>query len=330
MVARNKSFGKSTLAGLFAVAALASAVPAFASTTTVTWDFSSPTSWSNSRNKTGVGDIGNTATFTGSESPVGSLGAPLGTELGITAYGEKVATTTTSSANYRSDWPGSYKQTGASSTGPTYSKATATDLYAKNSGGTENGLGLNGFTDSEISDTTPETKSSTSYSNWGWNATVTTTTTYETGMVQLNISNLLYLLGYANNQDATLTIGSLQSPDTAIISGSTTLGDIGTQIGEVASASNGSDQSTTFTLSELKDYTYLNVTAAAAGQAGYYCQPGTPGQTVLLSTISLSLPSSSGNPTPAAPAPVPASAGLTLVGALGMGLMLLARRRRAM
>ncbi len=137
-------------------------------------------------------------------------------------------------------------------------------------------------------------------------------------MIQLDISNLLTLLGYANVKNATLTIGSLQSPDTAVISGSNSLGDIGTQIGNSVVSTNGSDRTETFTLQQLTGYSYLNVRVAA------------PGQTVLLSTVSLSLPSNSGNPTPAAPAPVPASAGLTLVGALGMGMMLLARRRRSM
>ena len=327
MVSTKKSFGNVTLAGIFAAATLAAAVPAFASTnTTVTWNFNSPTSWANAGNKTGIDDVGTSATFTGVENPLSSLQAPLSSDLGITAYGEQVATTTTSSASYQfnvQNW--AWQETGTSSTGPAYGKATAASLYAKNGGVTENGLGLNGYTDSEISDTIPTAQSSASYS--GYKAVVTTTTTYKTGMVQLNISNLLTLLGYANNQDATLTIGSLQSPDTAIISGSNSLGDIGTQIGEVASAPSQQDQTTTFTLSQLKAYTYLNVTAAAAGQAGVNCQPGTSGQTVLLSTVSLSLPSSSGNPSPA---PVPASAGLTLVGALGMGMMLLARRRRSM
>jgi len=324
MNASNKSFGKSTLAGLFAVAAIASAVPVFASTnTTVTWNFFGG-SGANS-------DIGTSATFTGTEAPLGSLGAPLSTELGITAYGEQVATTSTTVTNYKWDWQQwGYEQTGTSST-TTYGSASATDLFNKNSGGTENGLGLNGYTDSEISDTTPtKPVSSASYSNNYWNKTVTTTTTYDTGVIQLDISNLLNLLGYANNNNASITIGSLQSPDTAIISASTSLGVIGTQIATVASVQGGADQSTTISLSELKNYTYLNVTAAAAGQAGQWCQPGTPGQTVLLSTLSLNLPSDSGNPTPAAPAPVPASAGLTLAGALGMGMMLLARRRRSM
>ena len=331
MVSTKKSIGNVTLAGIFAAATLAAAVPAFASTTTVTWDFNTPTSWANAKNKSGKGAIGTSATFTGVENPISSLQAPLSSDLDITAYGEKVVTTTTSSVSYHfsvKNW--AWQQTGTRSTGPRYGTATATGLYAKNGGGTENGLGLNNFSDSEISDTPPEPHSRGIYSHNRSEYTVTTTTKYETGMVQLNISNLLTLLGYANNQDATLTIGSLQSPDTAIISASTALGDIGTQIGEVASASNRSDQSTTISLSELKNYTYLNITAAAAGQAGQWCQPGTPGQTVLLSTVSLNLPSNSGNPTPAAPAPVPASAGLTLVGALGMGMMLLARRRRSM
>ncbi len=319
MVASNKSFGKSTLAGLFAVAALASAVPAFASTnTTVTWNFNSPASWSN-RNSNGTGDIGTSATFTGTETPLDSLGAPLSTDLGITAYGYLVPTedshgTITYNYSYRSYHNHKHQEKTAES--------KAYNLYNKDITNTpsEQGLGLvseNGMADNEISDTTPS-------SDWRGN------TYYDTGVVQLDISNLLNLLGYANNNNASITIGSLQSPDTAIISASTSLGVIGTQIATVASIRGGADQSTTISLSELKNYTYLNVTAAAAGQAGQGCQPGTPGQTVLLSTLSLNLPSDSGNPTPAAPAPVPASAGLTLAGALGMGMMLLARRRRSM
>ena len=323
MVASNKSFGKSALAGLFAVAAIASAVPAFASTnTTVTWNFFGGSD-ANS-------NIGTSATFTGTESPLGSLGAPLSTELGITAYGEQVATTATTLTSYQFNWQRNrYQQTGTSSTS-TYGSASATDLYNKNSGGTENGLGLNGYFDDEIGDTKVSSQSYQSVNWWSGTYTNTTVTKYGTGVVQLDISNLLNLLGYANNNNASITIGSLQSPDTAIISASTSLGVIGTQIATVASVSGGADQSTTISLSELKNYTYLNVTAAAAGQAGQGCQPGTPGQTVLLSTLSLNLPSNSGNPTPAAPAPVPASAGLTLAGALGMGMMLLARRRRSM
>ena len=326
MVSTRKSFGNVTIAGIFTAAALAAAAPAFAGTdTTITWNF-----FGGAQTNT---DVGPSTTFTGVESPAGSLSAPLSSDLGITAYGEEVATTTTSSTgcqlddgnhedheNHRDggndgnhrDHEDQGKETGTSSTGPSYGTAQATDLYNKKAGGTENGLGLNGLSDHEISDTAPVSKTSKS----GSDDNCTKTTTYETGMIQLDISNLLTLLSYANNQDATLTIGSLQSPDTAIISASTSLGVIGTRISEVRSVSNSSDQTTTFTLSQLEKYTYLNVTAAA------------PGQTVLLSTASLNLPSNSGNPTPAAP--VPASAGLTLVGALGMGMMLLARRRRTM
>ena len=148
MNASNKSFGKSTLAGLFAVAALASAVPAFASTnTTVTWNFNSPTSWSNG-NSNGTGDIGTSATFTGTEAPLGTLGAPLSGDLRITAHGYQIdAQTTTTTTNYYDD--GDYMTTTSQPTSPTTS---ATDLYSKNGGGSENGLGLNGYTDSEIGD----------------------------------------------------------------------------------------------------------------------------------------------------------------------------------
>lgn len=316
MNASNKSFGKSTLAGLFAVAALASAVPAFASTnTTVTWNFNSPTGWSNANNHTGFGDIGNTATFTGTESPLGSLGAPLSGDLGITAYGYQIdAQTTTTTTNYYDD--GGHSKTTSQTTGPTTS---ATDLYSKNGGGSENGLGLNGYTDSEIGDHAKTSSTTYTKDKEGKykTKTVVTTDTTGTGVVQLDISNLLRLLGYAVNSDATVTIGSLQSPDAAVISASTSLGEIGTQLTTVNSNTGGIN-TTTLSAKQLSGYEYLNVSVAS------------PGDTVLLSTISLQIPANSGNPTPAAPAPVPASAGLTLAGALGMGMMLLARRRRSM
>ncbi len=326
MVSTKKSFGNVTLAGIFAAATLAAAVPAFASTNTqITWNFNSPSSWANTTNTTGIDDIGTWATFTGGENPPGSLQPPLSSDLGITAYGEVLTATTTSSVNYQNSWSG-WQNPVTTSTGPVYGSG-ATDLYAKNLGGTENGLGLNGYLDSEIGDATTVSPSVTTYSGqvntqWGSyykNKTVTTSTTQDTGMIQLDISNLLTLLGYASNKDATVTIGSLQGSDTAVFSGSGALGDFGTAITSLGSVTSGpqkgNDQTTTFTLNALESYKYLNVTVAA------------PGQTVLLSTIVLSVPSGSGNPSPA---PVPASAGLTLVGALGMGMMLLARRRRSM
>ncbi len=308
MNASNKSFGKSTLAGLFAVAALASAVPAFASTTTVTWDFFGGT-YANQ-------DIGPSATFTGTETPGGSLAAPLSGDLGITAYGYLVnAKTTTTTTNYYDD--GGHSKPTSQTTGPTTS---ATDLYSKNGGGSENGLGLNGYTDSEIGDYSSKTSSTTNTKDKEGKdktETVVTTDTTGTGVVQLDISNLLRLLGYAVNSDATVTIGSLQGPDAAVISASTSLGEIGTQLTTVNSNTGGIN-TTTLSAKQLSGYEYLNVSVAK------------PGDTVLLSTISLQIPANSGNPTPAAPAPVPASAGLTLAGALGMGMMLLARRRRSM
>jgi hypothetical protein len=316
--------GNRAFAGLLAAAAISVAAPAWASTdTTVTWNFFGG-SQANS-------DIGKSATFTGTESPPNSLSNPLSGDLSITAYGYQVATTTTTTANYQwsGNWWQGYRQTGQPTVSTSYGSATATDLYNKANGGTESGLGLAGFADNEISDTRPtQLQSSVSFQNNWTDATVTSSIEYNTGVIQIDLTSLEALLGFANNNDATLTIGSLQSPDTAVISASTTLGVIGTQIATVASAASGLDQSTTLSLSQLTGDQYLSITAAAAGTAGQWCQPGTPGQTVLLSTLTLTLPSNSGNPTPAAPAPVPATAGLVLAGALGMGMMMLKRRQR--
>ena len=149
---------------------------------------------------------------------------------------------------------------------------------------------------------------------------VSTTTTDYTGMIQLDVSSLLSL---ATSSGAYVTIGSLQksSGDVAVFSGSNSLGDLGTSVGNALPANNsGTDQSETFALAQLTDpttnqyYKYLNVSVQG------------PGESVLLSSLTLSF-----NPTGNGPsaAPVPATAGLTLAGALGMGLMLVARRRRA-
>lgn len=291
------------LAGALAVAT--SSAAAFAGTSTsVTWNFGTASS---SASKHLTGDLGIKATFTGAETPANSLGSPLSGDLGITAYGEKVTTTQNLDNN------------GNPTGSPTYGKAHATELYGKNGGGTENGLGLDGFTDSEISDTTPNVPLQKSHCGR------TRVETYQTGMVQIDLTNILAFLTNASPADATLTIGSLQSPDEAIISVSTSRGTIGKQIGSVASG-NGSNQSTTISLSELTGESYLNISAAAAGQAGSDCQPGTPGQTVLLSTITLNVPNPSA--IPAGPSvPTPASFGLLAVGGLGLASIVLRRRK---
>ncbi len=303
----NKISGKIKLSAIIAGAFAAALVPgaAFAgASTAVTWNFGTASS---SASGSATGNLGNSATFTGTENPVNSLGSPLNGDLGITAYGYEVST------SQKLDYYGN--PTGS----PTYndSTAAATGLYGKDSGSTETGLGLSGFTDNEISDTSP-----TVGGNW-WSGYHET---YKTGMIQISLANILAFLTDANPSDATLTIGSLQSPDEAIISVSNALGTIGTEIGHVNSA-NGANQSTALSLSELTGYSYLNITAAAAGQAGGYCQPGTPGQSVLLSTMTLNVLTPT--TTPAGPsAPVPASEGLLAVGGLGLIPLMLVRRRK--
>jgi hypothetical protein len=142
------------------------------------------------------------------------------------------------------------------------------------------------------------------------------------GMVQLNISNLLTLLGYANDNAATLSIGSISSSssDVAVFTASNNLGDLGSQVASPLSYQGGALQSQSVTLADLKQqngqyYQYLNISAQSSSES------------VLLSTLALTLPSNSGNP---APAPVPATAGLVLAGALGMGMMMLKRRQRVL
>ncbi len=301
------------------VAAALNAGTAFAgSATAVTWNFSTASS---SASLSTTGDLGDYATFTGSESPANSLGFPLSSDLGVKAYGEEVGTSVTTVTKYSSKGHqvGSPKVTLAYTSNTTNAAA----LYGKDLNPTETGLGLYNFPDNEISDTPPSIATKDSHS--GKFRIVTTTETYQTGVVQIDLTNILAFLANASPADATLTIGSLQSPDEAIISVSASLGTIGKQIGSVASG-NGSNQSTTISLSELMGESYLNITAAAAGQAGSHCQPGTPGQTVLLSTITLNVP----NPStiPAGPSvPTPASFGLLAVGGLALFPMLIRRRK---
>ncbi len=314
MVASNKSFGKSTLAGLFAVAAIGIAAPAFAATTTVTWDFFGGSSANT--------ELKPTATFTGTESPANSLQAPLSNELGITAYGEQTTSTVTISTKYSLRIAGGYLYAGTSSTGPVSATSSA-DLYNKVKGSTESGLGLAAYPDHEIGDFKNTPLGSTSYSggydNFGYYhsneyKTVTTSKTTYTGMIQLDLSTLL---SYATGSGASVTIGSLSasSHDVADFSGSNTLGVLGTSVGTpLTYNSNSTDQTEQLSLTDLSPYEYLNIGVAGSGQS------------VLLSTLTLTFNSNAGQPNAA---PVPASAGLTLAGALGMGMMLVARRRRS-
>ena len=288
MVSTKKSFGNVTLAGIFAAATLAAAVPAFASTTTVTWDFFGGAN----ANK----DIGSSATFTGTPSVTGL-------NLGITASGYTVSTTVDQNGNVQ------------------YGTAKSYDLYNKYAGASEQGLGLitdgypssdtnkNGMADGEISDTTPQTSKSKG------------TERYDTGMIQLDLSGLL---AYATSSGAYITIGSLSSSsnDVAVFSGTNSAGQFGTVVGDPLSYTSTSSGvgSETLSLSDLTNpnthhyYSYLNISVQR------------PGQSVLLSTLSLTFNTNNGGPSAA---PVPATAGLALAGALGMGMMLLARRRRS-
>ena len=287
MVSTKKSFGNVTLAGIFAAATLAAAVPAFASTTTVTWDFFFGGANANQ-------DIGPTATFKGTPSVTGL-------NLGIEASGYTVSTTVDQNGNVQYN----YSKAGT---------ATPYDLYNKDTVASERGLGLityrypsgtdnNGMVDGEISDTGPHDG------------------TYDTGMIQLDLSGLL---AYATSSGAHITIGSLSSGsnDVAVFSGTNSAGQFGTVVGDPLSYTSTSSGvgSETLSLSDLTNpnthqyYSYLNISVQR------------PGQSVLLSTLSLTFNTNNGGPSAA---PVPATAGLTLAGALGMGMMLLARRRRS-
>jgi len=104
----------------------------------------------------------------------------------------------------------------------------STDLYGKNNGGDEVGLGLNGFSNDEIGGA---------------------------GFIQLNLSQLLnqYSTGY-------LTIGSVQEGENYDIWLSGTLGQRGTEI-----VSNGTLNEIQFPVNLIKGSPYLGVSAGTSG-----------------------------------------------------------------
>ncbi|MGH9454460.1 MAG: PEP-CTERM sorting domain-containing protein [Terriglobia bacterium] len=103
-----------------------------------------------------------------------------------------------------------------------------TDLFGKNDGGDEDGLGLNSFPDHEIGGS---------------------------GFVQLNVSPLL---GQFNG--GFLTIGSVQKGETYDIWLSNTLGQLGTEI-----ISNGTLDETQFSVNLLKGSPYVGISAGNSG-----------------------------------------------------------------
>ena len=269
MVSTKKSFGNVTLAGIFAAATLAAAVPAFASTT-ITWNFNNPTgALGTSENYTG--------TVTGSALPSNVTGSPTITANGYTmdAHGKNLA---------------------------------SSDLYGKDGGTTEQGLGMNSGVDNEIS----IDSSGTQY------------------YIQLDLTPFL-TQSFFQSQSASLTIGSLQSPDMAELWVSGKAGDLGTNITNVKSASNQQNQSVTVALSDFTAADpYLTVSTQVKQTKDkngnwYWCGSQYTPESVLLDNMTINIPGGTGG---GSPAPVPATAGLTLAGALGMGLMVLVRRRR--
>jgi hypothetical protein len=229
------------------------------------------------------GQLGTSETYNGVFNP------STGEIVSITAYGYKEKTTTGGDNTYDSQ----------NSYGP-----TPTDLYGKTDlyGTSEDGLGIAGDTDNEIDYT--ETQSSE------WGQTITTVTQ---SFVQIDLTNVL--TQFPNAKDATITIGSLQNPDTAVLSYSDALGTIGTKITDVSyKSATGAVGSTTISLSNfsLQD-PYLTISSIAPASA---CSSYT--SSVLLNSFQLSYSTST-------PTPEPAASGL--LGFAAMGLLLIPRRR---
>jgi hypothetical protein len=107
--------------------------------------------------------------------------------------------------------------TGYSSTGVT------TNLYFKNFGGNETGLGLAGSSENEISGT---------------------------GFVQFGINNSIFA-----GKGATLILGSVEAGESYSVYGSNVAGTQGTLLGS------GNSTNTTFTLSTMQPYQYVSVSA---------------------------------------------------------------------
>ena len=228
------------------------------------------------------GTLGTSEIYNGVSSP------PTGEAAPITAYGYQEKTTTGGGKSYDSQ----------NSYGP-----TPTDLYGKTDlyGTSESGLGINGDTDNEIDYT--ETQSN------DWPAV----TTVNQSFVQIDLTNVL--TQFPNTKDATITIGSLQNPDTAVLSYSDAPGTIGTKITDVSyKTATGAVGSTTISLANfsLQD-PYLTISSIApASECSSYTS------SVLLNSFQLSYSTST-------PTPEPAASGL--LGFAAMGLLLIPRRR---
>ena len=252
------SIQSSVLAAVVAASmcAAAQAVPE-----TYTWNFDSP-----------QGALGTSQSYTSAVTPSGP------SPVDVTAYGFQV------------------KYSGKTATQVEGETGKAIDLYGKQQGGTENGLGLNNYPDSEIGfRTVNQDGQDCQYGDDG-------STTYE-GFVQVDLTNLLNI----PNVDpfATITIGSLQN-GTYDAFASSTLGTIGTN--EIINHSTTTPN--TFLLSDfsLAD-PYLTITAN--DQKGL-------DKSILLSTLSVSTNNA---------APEPATLGMLAIG--GAGLLLGRRRKTA-
>lgn len=246
----------------------------FASATTVAWDFSHPT-----------GQLGTSETYDSVITP------PTGEVVPITAYGYEQQTTTGGSSSFNRQHSYDPK---------------STDLYGKDSGTSESGLGISNDSDHEID----YTVTSEYRTKWGHRAK-----TIFQSFIQLDLTKAIE--AFPNIADATITIGSLQNPDTAVLSYSNKLGRIGTQIEQV-SYKHATDGVSTVSLNlshfSLSD-PYLTISSAGPS----CCQSCSNfSSSVLLDSGELTY-------TSATPTPEPAAAGL--LGFAAMGLLLMPRRR---
>lgn len=266
---------KSAIGFTVCVVAGLTLTPLAANATTVTWNFN-PSS-------IGLkpGPQGNSEIFDGVFNP------PTGRVAPITAYGYEEQTTTGGCSNY--DRSHSYR-------------SKPTGLYGKGTSniGSESGLGINGDTDDEIDTIVTTTKTGCQ-----------TERTVFQSFIQLDLTNVLKNFP---NAHASITIGSVQGPDTAVISYSNKLGTIGTKIAEVKSSPSGVNSIT----GSLSDFSladpYLTISSIVPSSC---CCSFT--SSVLLDSCQLSY-----TPTSTA-TPEPAAAGL--LGFAAMGLLLVPRRR---
>ncbi|NNM84661.1 MAG: hypothetical protein HKL96_02730 [Phycisphaerales bacterium] len=160
---------------------------------------------------------------------------------------------------------------------------TPAALYAKNSGSSEQGLGLVGAPDNEIDAINSD--------NQQYN-----------GMIQVNLTNLISLAVAGN---ATITFGSIQGGDHAVLGDSGSPGQLGSQITTVGPTNSGVNSVTIPWADFSLSHPYLDVTA-------------TSGSSVLLRSIQISFVPSDATPEPAS---------MAILGAAGLPL-LLARRRK--